>query len=115
MRCKITNPKRFFLCLSPAVILAVGVGSAILIYLTAENNSDSYLVNEPIVGYVHSMASEDAKTYEHGLKLYGGNANLPSDEFMHWFDRLWHGKSLAFSIAYITIYMSLVFLFFAYL
>jgi hypothetical protein len=115
MRCKITNPQRFFLCLFSAVILAVGLGSAISIYLTVGNNRDSYLLDDAVGGYIHAMTSKDAKMYGHDLKLYGGKANVPPDEFMPWFAGLWHGESLAFTIAYITVYISFVFFLFAYL
>jgi hypothetical protein len=89
------------LYLISAIILLVGLGSAILIYLTAENDSYS------ILGY------EDSKTYIHDLELYGGKANVLASEFMHWFGGLWHGKSLAFTVACITIFISFGFFFVA--
>ena len=89
------------LYLISAIILLVGLGSAILIYLTAEN--DSY----GILGY------EDSKTYIHDLELYGGKANVLASEFMRWFGGLWHGKSLAFTVACITIFISFGFFFVA--
>ena len=89
------------LYLISAIILLVGLGSAILIYLTAENDSYS------ILGY------EDSKTYIHDLELYGGKANVLASEYMRWFGGLWHGKSLAFTVACITIIISFGFFFVA--
>ncbi|HJW30347.1 MAG TPA: hypothetical protein VJ508_14040 [Saprospiraceae bacterium] len=110
MRWKITNPKTL-LYLIPAIILMVGLGSAILIYLTAENDRDSFLVYEATGGYVHPMAHKDSRMHGHDLELYGGKAKVPTHEFMHWFAGLWHGKSLAFTVAGITIYISFGFFF----
>jgi len=94
MKWKISNLQTRLYLVS-AIILVVGLGSAILIYLTAK--SDSYSV----LGY------EDSKTYIHDLELYGGKANVLANEFMRWFGGLWHGKSLAFTVACITIFISL--------
>ena len=96
MKWKISNLQTR-LHLVSAIILLVGLGSAILIYLTAKNASDS------VLGY------ENSKTYIHDLELYGGKANVLANEFMRWFVGLWHGKSLAFTAACITIFISLGF------
>jgi hypothetical protein len=45
------------------------------------------------------------------LELYGGKAALVADDFSRWFAGLWHGKSLAFTVAVISIFISLVFFF----
>ncbi len=84
-----------------AIILLVGLGSAALIYLTAENDSENILDNE------------DSKIYIHDLELYGGKANVLANEFKLWFEKLWHGKQLAFTVACITIFISFGFIFFS--
>jgi hypothetical protein len=43
--------------------------------------------------------------------LYGGKAAVVVDDFSRWFIGLWHGKSLAFTVAVISIFISLVFFF----
>jgi hypothetical protein len=86
--------KRLYLI--AAIILVLGLGSAIMIYLTAENASDSVLGYEP----------ENSKMYLHDLELYGGKANVLANDFMRWFAGLWHGTSLAFTIACITLFIS---------
>ena len=55
------------------------------------------------------IAPENSKKYVHDLELYGGKANVLANEFMSWFVGLWHGKSLAFTVACITIFISLGF------
>jgi hypothetical protein len=84
-----------------AIILLVGLGSSILIYLTADIASDSALIND----------FENSKKYMHDLELYGGKANVLANEFINWFVGLWQGKSLAFTVACITIVTALGFYF----
>ena len=92
------------LYLIAAVILLVGMGSALLIYLTAGSESDSALIHE----------FENSKKYKHELELYGGKANVMADKLWRWFDGLWHGESLAFTVAGLSILLSFGFGFFAY-
>ncbi len=110
MRWKITNPKTL-LYLNTALVLIVGLGGAILIDLAVENDSDRVLGYEAVGQYVYSIASEDSKMYKHDLELYGGERSVLVDEFMRWFAKLWHGKSLAFTVASITIFISFGFFF----
>jgi hypothetical protein len=112
MKWKITNLQTR-LYLITAIIVMVGLGSAILIYLTAENDSGSVLGYEAVGGNVYPMAPEDSKIYRHDLELYGGKANVLADEFMRWFVGLWHGKNLALTVACITIFISFGFFFVA--
>ena len=84
-----------------AIILLVGLGSAALIYLTAGDVPDNVLDNQ------------NSKMYLHDLELYGGKANVLADELRSWFVGLWHGESLAFTIACITIVISFVFFYVA--
>jgi len=103
MQWKITNLQTR-LYLIAAIILLVGLGSAILIYLTAGDASENLLIYE----FEHSNA------YRHNLELYAGKWNVLADEFSRWFDGLWHGRSLAFTVACIFIFISFVVFFVAY-
>lgn len=82
-----------------SVIILVGLGSAFLIYQTAENDEDS------ISGY-ELPTLETSKKYVRAMELYGGKANVLAEEFRDWFVGLWHGKSLAFTVACITMFIS---------
>lgn len=105
MKWKIAN-RQTRLHLIAAIILLVGLGSAVLIYLTAENDSESVLGYETGKS-AYQIKPEDSKMYIHDLELYGGKANVLTNEFMRWFVALWHGKSLAFTVAIGTIFISL--------
>jgi hypothetical protein len=85
------------LYLIAAIVLLGGLGGAIVIYLMAGNTPDLTLIQD----------FENSKRYRHDLELYGGKWNVLADEFMRWFAGFWHGKSLAFTIACITILVSL--------
>ena len=100
MKLKVTDLQTR-LYLIAVIILLLGMGSAILIYLTAENSPDN------VLGY------ENSKSYLHDIELYGGKANILADELVRWFVGLWHGKSLAFTVAFIAIFAASVLFFIA--
>jgi hypothetical protein len=112
MKWKITNQQTCLYLIS-AIILLVGLSSAILIYLTAGNDSKIVLGYEIVGGNAYLITPENSKKYIHDLTLYGGKAAVLADEFNRWFVGLWHGKSLAFTVACITIFISLGFFFVA--
>jgi hypothetical protein len=89
-----------------AIIMLVGLGSAVLIYQRAANDSNSALGYEDEGGSVHPVMPEDSKMYLRDLELFGGKANVLAYQFRHWLDGLWHGKSLSFTVGCITILIS---------
>ncbi|HET6515546.1 MAG TPA: hypothetical protein VFG09_10335 [Thermodesulfovibrionales bacterium] len=91
------------LYLVPAMILVVGLSSAVVIYLTSEKDGDNVLGYDVGGGYVYENMREDSKTYMRNMELYGGRANVLASELSHWFVGLWHGKSLGLTVACITI------------
>jgi hypothetical protein len=105
MKWKITD-QRMCLKLISAIILLIGLGSAVLIYQTADADLSSVLGYEMAGGSVYPITPENSKIYKHNLELYGGKAAVLADEFRRWFEGLWHGKSLAFTVAFITIFVS---------
>ena len=97
---------RICLNLISAIILLVGLGSAIFIYQTANDDSSGVLGYQIIGGTIYPIMPENTKIYKHDLEIYGGKAAVLADEFRRWFIGLWHGRSLAFTIACITILAS---------
>ena len=89
-----------------AIILVVGLGSAMLIYRTAENHPKGVLRYEEEGGSVYPMMPGESKKYLRDMELYGGKANVIADEFQHWVVGLWHGKSLAYTVTCIAIIIS---------
>jgi hypothetical protein len=72
-----------------AAILIAGLAAAIVIYANAGPAPDYPLGSDP----------EDSKVYLRQLELYGGKANVLGVELRQWFDGLWHGRSLAITVA----------------
>ncbi|MCX5893867.1 MAG: hypothetical protein NTW80_13055, partial [Deltaproteobacteria bacterium] len=89
-----------------AIILLVGLSSAIWIYQSAGNAPYGALGYEVVDGTIYPLMPEDSKMYRHNLELYGGKLNVIMDDFRRWFLGLWHGKSLAFILAGTAILIS---------
>jgi hypothetical protein len=85
---------RFYLC--GAVIMVAGLGAAAVIYLAAGVVPEG-LPDFDIEGSRRSLRD---------LELYGGKTNVLVAEFMAWFGGLWHGQTLAYTIASITVVIS---------
>ena len=76
------------------LLLLLGFGSALAIYgLTPPEPPDDPLLNDP----------RAERKYHRELAMYGGKANVVSAEFIEWFDGLWHGRALAFTVAVLTV------------
>lgn len=99
---------RICINLISAIILLVGLGTAVYIYKSADMDASGVLGYQIIGGTVYPIMPENTKIYRHDLEVYGGKAAVLADEFRRWFIGLWHGKSLAFTIALITIFISFV-------
>ena len=99
------------LILIGALTMLVGFGSSFLIYQSAEDDSAGVLGYEIIDGSAYPIRPEDSRMYRRDLELYGGKAAMVVDDFSRWFVGLWHGKSLAFTIAGISIFISFMFFF----
>jgi hypothetical protein len=112
MKWKITDPQT---CLNyiGVIIMLVGLGSATLIYWTAENDSSEPLGYEILDGHAYPIMPGDSKIYLRNMQLYGGKAGVLADEFRRWFVGLWRGEALAYTVAFITTLISFLVFFFA--
>jgi len=80
--------------------LLAGLGSALVIYLTAIPAPPNPLGYEP----------EDSKQYLRQMEVYGGKSNVLASQFRQWFDSLWHGRRLAVTVVCLTFVFLLFFL-----
>ncbi len=76
---KNTDPRTIFNFIS-VIILLVGLGSAILIYRTAENVPVGVLGYEGEDGGAYPVMPDDSKKYLRDMELYGGKANVLMDQ-----------------------------------
>ena len=78
-----------------------------LIYLFAEDVPDDSLGYAVVNGTVYPMATRDSKKYRREVERIGGKAALVFDDFNRWFGELWQGKTLAKTVAWISVLLAL--------
>jgi hypothetical protein len=78
-----------------------------LIYLLADDIPDDSLGYVIVNGTVYPLATRDSKKYRREVERLGGKAALAFDDFNRWFAQLWQGKTLAKTVAWISILLSL--------
>ena len=87
-----------------ALILLVGLGTALMLHLTCEDVSNNDLVRQ-----IHS-----GKRYRHDLQVMGGQIYLLADDLSVWFEGLWQDRALSGTVATATVFLSLGFFLVAY-
>ena len=94
---KLFNPlKRCYLV--TAIILLIGFGTAVTVYLTATETPDN-----PFAEY------EQSKRFAHEVQRMGGKMAIVANDASAWFGALWHGWQLAYTIAGITLMIAMVY------
>ena len=81
----------------------MGLGSASAIYVLAASAPPALVEWEP----------EDSKKYLRTMEMIGGKANVVASDIRQGFAGLWHGKSLAFTVATFSIVFAAAFWFLA--
>ncbi len=100
-----TQRLRKWLYLTSAGILLIGLVSSVLIYRAAAKEEAAESGYEVIGGFVYPGGAYNKK-YVHDLQVYGGNAAMLADRFNRWFFGLWHGTSLAYTVAVISLLLA---------
>jgi hypothetical protein len=77
-------------------VLIVGLAGAIGIYVLAAAPDDNPLGYDPM----------QSKQYVRDLELYGGKANVLAVELVQWFESLWRGTRLAYTVACATVLLA---------
>jgi hypothetical protein len=84
-----------------AAILGLGLGASVAAWLAAPSGGE------------YDLHPEDSKAYLREMEVIGGKANLLAAEFGHWFAGLWQGRTLALTLAVLTLLLSAGFWFVA--
>lgn len=94
-----------------AAILLGGLLCAAGIYLAAPDDSgDSSIIGyEMGNGHKYPIYAAESKSYQYQMERLGGNYMVLSDELSRWLSSLWHGRQLAYTIAFLSIVAALVF------
>ena len=100
---------------SSIIVLIVGLCSAVLIYFAVKDDSDLAGAYQIVIvdGNAYPIAARDSKMYVRELRRFGGKAAVLFDEIDDWFAGLWRGKSLAKTVGWISVFLSLVLFLFA--
>ena len=98
-----TTPSPARIRLATRAILVLGFAAAVVIFLTAKPPPGNPLGYDPM----------DTKRYLHDMEVYGGKANVLAAQFRDWFDSFWHGRTLAFTVAVLTMMAAFAYKFFA--
>jgi hypothetical protein len=80
-------------------ILGVGLLTSVLIFSVAKPVDEFPLGYDPLTN----------KKYVLELERYGGKANVATAELLQWFNALWHGRNLAYTVAVLTVLAALLF------
>lgn len=83
------SPLQVRLHLASVIILVAGLIGAAVIYVTAPEPDSAELI----------YGATSNPQYQLGLRRIGGTAEVVMAEFHQWFDSLWHGKPLAYTVA----------------
>jgi hypothetical protein len=96
-----------------AVVLIAGLTVAGWIYVKADEGPDLSGAYQIIVvnGVPQPIAPNESKMYMRDLQRYGGKMAVVFDDINRWFAGLWHGKSLALTVAFISVVVSFAFYF----
>ena len=80
------------------VIFGAGILISVVIYVTAR----------PPMEHPFGYNPMNTKIFLRELELYGGKGNILAAEFREWFVGLWQGKNLSYTIAGITVVISVI-------
>ena len=102
-----TRYKRLYLI--SALILVVGLGSSVAIYVSAGSGPEEGDQYEIVGNKIYPGGQERSKAYRHNLEVFGGKAAVLADDFNRWFEGLWQGRTLAFTVGLMFLVTSLGF------
>jgi hypothetical protein len=109
------SPMKKRLYAACAVVLIAGLACAGWIYATADDGPDLTGAYQIVVvnGVPQPIAPNESKAYMRDLQRYGGRMAVVFDDINRWWSGLWHGRSLALTVAFITVLASLALYFIA--
>lgn len=95
--------------LAGAVILALGLASAALVYFLAGQQGGTSAAGDSIVGTVAYPGALDESSREmQQVERLGGKPAVLALEFHRWFLSLWHGRPLAWTLATLSAAVALL-------
>jgi len=98
--------KRLLVC--SALVAVIGLSSALLVFVTAPEDSGPNEGFQTVVvdGKTYQIPLASTKLYQRDLQRFGGKSAVLADDLTRWFAGLWHGRSLAVTLTWITAFVS---------
>ncbi len=99
------SPMKKRLYAACVVVLVAGLGGSAWIYRTADDGPDLSGAYQIVIvdGVPRAVAPNESKAYVRELQRFGGKMALVIDDIDRWWDGLWHGRSLAITVAFLTV------------
>ena len=92
---------------SALIVLVAGICAAVSIWLTAGDDPGPAAVQIVVVdGKSYPIAPGESKRYVRDLQQFGGKAGVLFDELNRWFAGLWRGRTLALTVGWIAVLLS---------
>lgn len=91
---------------SALAVLIAGVCGAVAIWLTARDDPGPAYQFVVVDGKAVPIAPGESKRYVRDVQRFGGKAGVLFDEFDRWFAALWRGKSLAVTVGWLAVFLS---------
>ena len=89
-------------------MLAIGLASALAIYLIAEDQPETGAGYVLADGQSYVIPYGASRSYNRDLQRFGGKAAVLFDELNRWFAARWRGKTLGATIGWISVFTALV-------
>jgi hypothetical protein len=91
-----------------ALVLAAGIACAAWIWVQAGDGPDLSGAYQIVIvdGVPRAIAPNESKAYMRELQRYGGRMSVIFDDIDRWWSGLWHGRSLALTVASIAVLVS---------
>ena len=100
--------------LAALLVLVLGLTSALLVYVFIDDappEPGAYII---VDGMKYPVDPSLSKRYKRDLERFGGKTSVVMDEFSRWLGRLWEGRQLAVTLAFLSVAGSLLLLAFAH-
>ena len=95
------------LYLSALVVLIAGVCAAVVIWIAAGEDPGPAAYQIVVVdGKSYPIDPGHSKRYVREVQQFGGKAGVLFDELNRWFAGLWRGRSLALTVGWISVFLS---------
>jgi hypothetical protein len=91
---------------SALIVLVAGLLAAVAIWFGAGDDPGPAYQVVLIDGKSYPVAPGESKRYVRELQQFGGKAGVLFDELNRWFAGLWRGRSLAVTVGWIAVFLS---------